>query len=104
LKYPKLSGQSVVVVSDKQASYPVSEGVTVFNTATGVFYSLNSVGALVWHLVQKPQRIEDINLVILREFDIDPGVCLSDLLELLQDMANSGLLVIETDPSDQPIV
>ena len=67
----------------------------------GVEQGLNEVGAKVWALVQSPTTVEKICEAILAEYDVPRDECERDVLELLADLKNRGLIDVtaEVGPS-----
>ncbi|MBI3990588.1 MAG: PqqD family protein [Candidatus Omnitrophica bacterium] len=61
----------------------------------GVYYGMNSTGARIWNLIQKPMRVKELLGTILREYDVETESCKGDLLLLLQKLAGEGLIDVE---------
>jgi hypothetical protein len=56
---------------------------------------LNPVGAFIWSNIQEPKKVEEIRDLILEEFDVGREECEADLIELLQELLNNGLIEVE---------
>ncbi len=52
------------------------------------------MGARVWNAVQQPAVVADIRDLILVEYDVDPDRCERDLLALLADLRDKGLIEV----------
>jgi hypothetical protein len=52
----------------------------------------------VWKLIEQPRRVDEIRDALLDEYDVEPGLCESDLLALLSRLLEQGL--IELRPSE----
>lgn len=89
-----LSEQSVVSVAEDQVSCSLGDEAAILNMKAGIYYGLNPVGAQVWKLLQTPRRIAEIQEFLLREYDVEPEHCQSDLLALLEDLLGAGLIVV----------
>jgi hypothetical protein len=61
----------------------------------GVYYSLDSVGARIWQLIQQPRKVNEVRAIIVEEYDVEPERCGRDLQELLQKLASEGLIEVE---------
>ena len=94
----KLSGQSMVVVSQDQVSCDLSGESAILNLKAGVYYGLNEVGTRIWKLIQEPRRVSEIWDVILEEYEVEPDRCEDDTVELLQELMENGLVEV-TDES-----
>jgi hypothetical protein len=52
------------------------------------------VGARIWSLIQEPRTVEEIRDVVTSEYAVEPDRCESDLIALLQRLADEGLIRI----------
>jgi Coenzyme PQQ synthesis protein D (PqqD) len=64
-----------------------------------MYYGLNEVGARIWELVQEPRKVEEIQAVILDEYEVDPASGKRDVLALLQQLADRGLAEVGDETS-----
>lgn len=96
LERPNLRRLSVVAAKD-QISSDLGEEVVILNLRTGVYHGLNAVGARIWNLLQEPRTVNDIKDVILNEYDVESDCCESDLLVLLQKLADEGLIEVRNE-------
>jgi hypothetical protein len=55
------------------------------------------VGVFVWDLIQQPRKVTELRDAICAEYDIEPARAESDLLALLQQLAEKQLLEIRTE-------
>ena len=85
---------TVVAVKD-HVSCTLDEEAVVLHLKKGMYYGLNSVGATVWNALQQPRKVAEIQQLILAEYDVDPGPCEQDLLHLLQELAEVGLIEVQ---------
>jgi hypothetical protein len=87
-----LSADTTVAAIPGQISSDLAGEAVILDMRSGVYYGLNEVGAKIWHLVQRPQTIQNIQSAILQEYDVEPDVCLQDIHHLLQDLSAAGLV------------
>jgi hypothetical protein len=74
------------------------DGETVIlNSKTGAYYGLNAVGSYIWSLIQEPKTVFDIHDALVMTYDVEPERCLQDLVALLQELADHGLVDIEDE-------
>ncbi|CAN7198950.1 PqqD family protein [Mesorhizobium amorphae] len=66
-------------------------GLALLNLKSNIYYSLNSVGAYIWDLIQEPRRIADIRSAVLTRYDVDPERCKADVDGLLKGLTEAGL-------------
>ena len=88
----KLSGESTVVVSQDQVSCELGGEAAILNLKAGVYYGLNEVGARIWKLIHEPKRVSEIRDTILEEYQVEPDQCEVDVMVLLQDLLDNGLI------------
>ncbi len=85
---------TVVAVKD-QVSCTLDEEAVVLHLKKGTYYGLNPVGATVWNALQQPRKVEEIQRLILAEYDVKLGPCEQDLLQLLRELAEAGLIEVQ---------
>ena len=93
----KLSGQSMVVVSQDQVSCDLSGESAILNLKAGVYYGLNEVGTRIWKLIQEPKRMGELLDAILEEYEVEPDRCEADIIALLQAFMENGLIEVRDE-------
>ena len=96
LDRPNLKCLSVVAAKE-QISSDLGQEVVILNLRTGVYHGLNAVGARIWNLLQEPMIVNDIKDMLVYEYDVEPDCCESDLLGLLQKLADEGLIEVRNE-------
>lgn len=89
-----ISKQSTIVAVKDQMSADLKGEAVILNCANGVYYGLNEVGNAIWAFVQEPRRVAEITAKIEDEFDVAPDVCERDVLALLAQLADAGLIEV----------
>ena len=95
-----LTLRSVVSAAREQVSSGIGDDTVILELRGGVYYGLADVGTRVWELLREPRTVRDIRDRIVLEFDVDDDRARDDLLVLLADMADRGLVEVrdEEDP------
>jgi Coenzyme PQQ synthesis protein D (PqqD) len=88
---------SIVVAASEQISSDLGGEAVVLNLKSGVYHGLNDVGARIWTLIQQPKVVKDIKLAILEEYDVELERCENDLVLLLNDLSEAGLIQIKNE-------
>jgi hypothetical protein len=88
------SQHSTIVVTKDQVSCDLSGEAAILNFKSGIYFGLNTVGASIWKLIQEPKTVKQIRESIVEEYDVEPDRCEHDILELLQELSNHGLIEI----------
>lgn len=89
-----LSLQTTVMVSSQQVSCPLGDEAAILNMKNSVYYGMNPVGATVWNLLKQPKTVAEIRDAILEEYEVEEKRCEQDLLSLLEEMRNEGLIEV----------
>jgi hypothetical protein len=98
-----LSGASSIVASKEQASSSLDGEAVILNLNSGIYYTLNAVGASIWNLIQEPRTVNDIRNAILAEYEVESAQCERDLVALLQQLEAEGLIEVRhAAPADAP--
>ena len=94
-----LSGQSVVVAAKDQVYCDLEGEAAILNLANGIYYGLDLIGAQVWTLLQQPRRVAEIRDAVVKEYEVEPERCQSDLLALLERLRTEGLIEVRDGPA-----
>lgn len=92
-----ISASSIVVVRGDQVSRDLDGEAAVLNLSTGMYYGLNSVGARIWGLLGEPKTVIEILDALLTEYDVDATRCQSDLVRILNELAEAGLIEVKNE-------
>jgi len=92
-----IRAMTTVVASKDQVSCDLAGEAAILNLKNSVYYGLDTVGARVWTLVQKPITVGAIRDVMQQEYEVGAEQCERDLLDLLQKLAAEGLIEIEDE-------
>ena len=87
-----LSSESVVRVTASQVSSRLGDEVAILELDRGVYYGLNDTGSFLWNLMQKPVRVNEMRAALVEEFDVDADTAEKDLLRVLADLRDAGLI------------
>jgi hypothetical protein len=61
---------------------------------SNIYYTLNAIGSRIWDLIQQPKSVSAICGDILARYDVDPKRCRDDVIALLRDLNDAGLIEI----------
>src|SRR4051812_46814479 len=95
-----ISSASIIAAVTHQGSCDLSGEVVILNLQDGVYYGLNAVGARIWSLLEQPRSVEQIQAVLLEEYDIEPAICEEQVASVLNDLAAHGLVEIRANVDD----
>jgi coenzyme PQQ synthesis protein D (PqqD) len=75
-------------------SCELAGGAALLDLRSGTYFSVNPVGAHVWSLLRAPVAVSDIHGALAARYDVEPAQCYADLIELLQELAEAGLIKV----------
>ena len=86
----------MVVVAKDQISCDIGGEAAILRLDNAVYYGLDLVGARVWSLVQEPQTFGALRDTLLEEYNVEADNLETDLRELLEQLAQYGLIEVTT--------
>jgi hypothetical protein len=90
-----ISDRSIVAAAKGHVSSDLAGETSILNIKSGVYYSLDPVGARVWSLIQKPREVAEIQNVIASEYDVEPERSARDVVALLEALRAQGLIEVK---------
>ena len=90
-----LSVSSIVGATRDHVSCSLGDEAAILNMRNTVYYGLDPVGARVWDLVQQAKKVSEIRDALLEEYEVQPEQCERDLLHLLRQMHEQGLIYVQ---------
>jgi len=88
----EITDDATIQVSKDYVYCSVDDEMVLLGLEDGIYYGLNPVGAFIWEQIKEPKTIPEIRDAILEEFDVGRTECEEDLKELLQELADKGLI------------
>jgi hypothetical protein len=89
-----IANESRVVVSKDQVACNMGEDATIVTWRNDVYYGLDPVGKRVWQLLQEPTTLAQICNILKADYEVEPAQLESDIRELLEQLAEQGLVEI----------
>ena len=71
----------------------------ILNLKTGVYHGLNPVGAEIWRMLEKPVSVRELLDAMLAQFEVNRDACQADLMRLLDDLNDRGLISVTDEPN-----
>jgi len=69
----------------------------LLNLKTGIYFGLNPVATRMWQLIVEQRSLAIVLESLAGEYDADPHVLETDLLDLSRQLCTSGLCAIAAD-------
>jgi hypothetical protein len=90
-----ISPSSIVVCTDENLYCDLQGEAVVLNIQSGIYFGLNTLGARIWELIQKPAKVSFVRDELVKEFDIHPANCEADLLVFLKQLQANALIMVQ---------
>ena len=95
---PAVTRQSIVDQATGPLAAEVSGEVVLMSLERGHYYGLDDIGSHIWSQIAQPVRVADLVARLAADYDGDPAVIESDVLDLLNRLLDHGLLELRTPP------
>ena len=83
-----------VKIPDDVLISKLQEESVILNLDSERYYGLDDVGTRIMSVLTTSESIEVAYQTLLKEYDVDPQTLRQDLLELVQNLADQGLIQI----------
>jgi hypothetical protein len=88
---PTLADQ--VTISSEVLFQQVAGEVVLLDLASETYFGLDEVGTRIWQLLQEHSRLCTVYEIMLDEYDVEPARLEEDLLKLIGELADAGLVI-----------
>ncbi len=95
---PTISPDALVSASEQVVACQLAEGAALLDMTTNTYYSLNDVGAEIWSGLAAPKQVHQLSAIVRAKFDVGDADVESDILDVLADMDQAGLVSISHAP------
>jgi len=68
--------------------------VVALDVEKGQCYGLDSVGTEIWRLLEKETSVQEMVAELSSRYDVDEATCRSDVLRLVGELDDEGLLIV----------
>ena len=96
-KQNKVSNYSIIRATQDQVSSDLAGEAVILHLNSGVYYGVNEVGARIWNSIQQQKTVNDLQGMLLEEYEVEPEQLRSDTLPLLQQLAAEGLIEVKNE-------
>jgi len=89
-----ITADSIVTWSTSPVAAEVDREVVLMNLARGCCYGLGETGSDVWRRLAAPVRVSSLCADLMQEYDADAGLLTHDVIALLEQMRDEGLVQV----------
>ncbi len=91
-----IKDSSIVQVNDNHIAGDLLDGeIVIMNKQDNIYYGLNDVGGRIWQLIKEPRPVSNLIDTLMEEYEVDRPTCTSEVMALLNDMAERGLITLQ---------
>ena len=90
----EVSLQTAVRASDDVVVRELDGEAVLLNLASGMYFGLDSVGTRMWQLIERHRSLSAIVAAMCDEFDAPAATIEQDVLRLITELVEKGLVVI----------
>ena len=72
----------------------LQDEAVLLNLESGQYFGLDPVGTRIWNLLAEGKALPEVTSTILAEYEVEAARCEADLLKLLGDLAEQGLVTV----------
>jgi hypothetical protein len=90
----KLTLTSRVRIDDDVLFQELQGEAVLLNLKTGVYFGLDEVGTRIWQLMGQNGLLSEMLKLMLQEYDVPEEQCAQDLLDLVAQLQEQGLVTI----------
>ena len=80
-----------VIIEDVVYEYADTE-VLIYNTKNQTFYQLNSLGSLIWNLIDGKTSLNKIKKKLSQQFEIEDSIVHKDLINFIMKLKKLKLI------------
>jgi len=97
---PTLDRSSVVVPSPDVLVQELDGEAVVLNLESERYFGLDDVGTRIWQQLLEHGRLERVCEEMQKEYDVDESTLLADVLRLVEELIDAGIVTVERDSTN----
>jgi len=97
----RISDALVVKRTANQVCCDMGGESIILNLKSGIYYSLDEVGARIWGLIEQPMSVTGIRDAIISEYEVPAEVCERDIRAFIERMDAAGLIEVPIEVKDE---
>lgn len=90
----EIGQDSIVCRSAAPVATEVNDEVVLMNLDRDRCYGLGSTGSDIWRRLRTPVQVGDLSSQLRRDYEAAPGVLEADVMRILQEFAEEGLIEV----------
>lgn len=91
-------GDRWVRASPGQVHTELGEETVILDTAEGVYFGVEDVGAWIWRRIQEPVRVDELHADLVERYEVAAEKSRRDLEAFLEELLDRGLAEVSHGP------
>jgi hypothetical protein len=88
-----------IMATKNHVSQKLPGETVILNLKNRTYYGLTGVGPQIWESLKDVTTVEQVVSAIIRQYEVPPADCESDVVEIIQRLVDEGLVkVVNEDP------
>jgi hypothetical protein len=75
-----------------QISCRIDDEIAILNLQREIYFGLRGAGVQIWDALDEPCSVSDLCDVVVNEFDVSRADCEADVVEILRQLTEEGLV------------
>lgn len=85
---------STITRNEDLLSGVLDDETILMSIETGSYHVINKTANRIWELLEEPKTVDEICIIILDEYDVDPETCQKEVLEFMAGLQNRKIVVV----------
>jgi hypothetical protein len=93
-----------IVPNRSEVTSKVMDGEAIMiNLTTGIYYSMDKVGGIIWEGVEQEQRLDQILQAVVTAYEVSEEQATKDLESLVSQLFEENLIVLKENGESLPL-
>lgn len=85
---------STITRNEDLLSGVLDDETILMSIETGSYHVINKTANRIWELLEEPKTVDEICIIILDEYEVDPETCQKEVLEFMAGLQNRKIVVV----------
>jgi hypothetical protein len=90
----KIELDTIIIRNNTIVASSIGDDIVMISIEKGKYYNMAAIGSRIWDLIKDDISARTVCNQLCREFDVSPEQCQTDVLNLLNDLADENLILV----------
>ena len=87
--------QTIIALNPEIVRNTIDSEVVIMSLAKNNYFRINKIGSHIWELLKTPITLEEINKVMMAQYNVEPEICRKDVLQFIEEVLKLELIMIQ---------